>query len=155
LKTATFNAIAILVGALVVTAIAAIAWHTANEGDVPEYDGKDILITVDYVTHCQKMTEECYAAADAAIDAALKDGRTTAACMARRPSRRAIARGALIWLNAHVELHPLPVDEGIARAMDAVWPCPSRQGRVDTLPLSTAEVRAEGEPRSTRPCASG
>jgi hypothetical protein len=122
-KPATFNAIAILIGALVVTAIAAIVWRTATEGDVPEYDGKSILITADYVTHCQKMTEECHAAADAAIEAALKSGRTTAACMARRPSRRAIARGALTWLDGHVELHPLPVEDGIARAMEAVWPC--------------------------------
>jgi hypothetical protein len=123
-KPATFNALAILIGALVVTAIVAIIWRAATEEDMPQYDGKSILITADYVTHCQKMTGECYAAADAAIDAALKSGRTTSACMARRPSRHAIARAALIWLDGHVELHPLPAEEGLLRAMEAVWPCP-------------------------------
>ena len=44
-------------------------------------------------------------------------------CLAHMPGRRAIARGALIWLNAHVEIHPMPADEGIARAMEAVWRC--------------------------------
>jgi hypothetical protein len=118
----TFNAVALLTGALVVTAIAAIVWRTASEGEIPEYDGKDILITADYVAHCQKMTAECYDAADKSIDWALAHRRVTAACLSR-PSRHAMARGALIWLDAHVELHPLPVEDGITRAMDAVWPC--------------------------------
>lgn len=123
MRPATFNAIAILIGALVVTAIVAIVWRTATEEDLPQYDGKSILITADYVTHCQKMTAECYDAADTAIDAALKNGRTTAACMAKRPNRHAVARGALIWLDGHVELHPLPVEEGLLQAIEAVWPC--------------------------------
>lgn len=120
MRTATFNAIAIAVGALVVTAVAAIAWKTASEGEV-EYTGEDILVTVDYVTHCQTMTQECYAAADAAIDWALAHRRIAKGCLARLPGRRAIARGTLIWLNAHVELHPLAAEEGITRAIEAIW----------------------------------
>lgn len=122
MRVPTFNLALVLAAMLVLTAVGAIAWRTASESD-GEYDGSTILITVDYVTHCQTMTDECYAAVGQAIDWALAQGRATKACMARRPGRRAIARGALIWLNAHVELHPLPVEEGITRAMDAVWKC--------------------------------
>ena len=143
MRNAAFNAVAVLVGALLVTAIVAIVWRAATEEDLPEYDGKDILITADYVAHCQKMTAECYAAVDAAIEAALRNGRTTPACMARRPGRRAIARATLIWLDGHVELHPLPVEDGIVRAMEAVWPCPSRQSRV-MLRCERSELEARG-----------
>jgi hypothetical protein len=110
-----FNAIAIVVGALVVTAIVAILWRAATESDPGDTRA---AIVADYVGRCQTMSEECYALADVAIaHAATKD------CAPHRPGRRAIARGALIWLNAHPELHPLPLDEGFARAMDAAWPC--------------------------------
>lgn len=118
----TFNVLAVLIGALVVVGIAAIVWRTANESETG-YTGEGILVTVDYVSHCQTMTEECYAAADHATQWALAHRRLTKACLAQRPSRRAVARGALIWLNAHVEVHPLPVEEGITRAADAIWPC--------------------------------
>ena len=54
---------------------------------------------------------------------ALARGRVTKTCAARRPGPRTAARGAVIWLNAHPELHPLPIEEGLTRAEDAIWPC--------------------------------
>ena len=74
-----------------------------------------VTITADYVAGCQSMTAQCYRMADTVLHAR-KD------CLDRRPGRRAMARGALIWLNAHVELHPLPLEAGMARAVAAVWP---------------------------------
>ncbi|HWA89611.1 MAG TPA: hypothetical protein VG889_06215 [Rhizomicrobium sp.] len=117
MTTRAFNAIALALGALLLTAIVAIVWRGATEEEVPPYDGNDFLVTVDYVTHCQTMTAACYAAADAAMQ-----GRVTKACLDGRPGRRAMARGAVTWLNAHVALHPLALEDGLARAVAAVWP---------------------------------
>ena len=107
-----FNAIAILIGALVVASVAAILWRAATEEDIED---RRVRIVEDYLGQCQSMTRECYAMADAALHAR-KD------CLDGRPGRRAMARGALIWLNAHVETHPLPLQDGMARAVAAVWP---------------------------------
>ena len=126
MKVSTFNALAIAFGAFLIAAIAATAWRTADDEELPGYTGEDILITVDYVTHCQTMSAECYAAAGEALDRiATKD------CLVRKPGRRAMARGALIWLNGHVELHPRALEDGLAHAVKAIWPrC------VRTKPLS-------------------
>ncbi|HEX4294247.1 MAG TPA: hypothetical protein VHZ29_08945 [Rhizomicrobium sp.] len=47
----------------------------------------------------------------------------TKACLAHRPGHIAVARGAVIWLNAHSEMHPLLAEDGITRDADAIWPC--------------------------------
>jgi hypothetical protein len=49
--------------------------------------------------------------------------RVTKACLAHRPGHIGVARGAVIWLNAHSEMHPLLAEDGITRDADAIWPC--------------------------------
>jgi len=79
--------------------------------------------TADFVGQCQTEKSQCAEAVTGAMRWAVAQRRITRACLSKRPSARTMARGTVIWLNAHVELHPLPVELGIARAADAIWPC--------------------------------
>ncbi len=110
----TPDALLIAVAGLCAVSAGAVVWRAASD-DAPEPDR--IAIVADYVAQCQTMTAPCAAIADAAMA-----GRVRPDCLAHRPGRHAMARGALIWLNAHVEQHPRPVADGIASAVAAVWP---------------------------------
>ena len=110
------DAVLIAVAGLCAVSAGAVAWRAASD-DALEDDRTGIAIAADYVAQCQTMTAPCYAAADAAMA-----GRVRPDCLSGPPGRHAMARGALIWLNAHVEQHPRPVADGIARAVAAAWP---------------------------------
>ena len=108
------------IAALCVASAVAFIWREAND----EYDpNARVTITADFVGQCQTEKSEC---ADMVTDAMRWDVNTkglSRSCLAKRPSARTMARGIVIWLNAHIEKHPLPVDQGIADAADAIWPC--------------------------------
>ncbi len=115
-----FNVAATVVIGVCLTAVAAIAWREASQNEIGD---ERATITADFVGRCQTLKPECIAMIDGAMDWALAHGRVTKACLAHRPGHRTIARGTVIWLNAHTELHPLLVEDGITRAADAIWPC--------------------------------
>jgi hypothetical protein len=108
------------IAGLCVAAAIAVVWHDLSENDD---ENTRITITADFVGQCQTDKPECVDMVYDAMRWAVAQHRITRACLARRPSARAMARGTVTWLNAHVELHPLPVEQGIARAADAIWPC--------------------------------
>jgi len=85
-------------------------------------DGPDerIANAGEFVGACQSVKAQCLKLVDEAMQSETKRGR---ACPGRRPKIAAMTRGIVVWLGAHPELHPLPVDAGIVRAADAIWPC--------------------------------
>lgn len=99
------------VAALCIVSAVAAVWRAATEHDLEDR----AAITADYVASCQSMTAACYRMADTAMHA--RKG-----CLDGRPGHRAMARGAVIWLNAHPETDPLPLADGMARVVAAVWP---------------------------------
>ena len=103
-----------MLAAMGLGAVAAVTvvWREATRDDDSE---RRVAIVADYVAQCQSTTAPCTAMADAALHVR-KD------CLEHHPGRRALERGALIWLNAHPETHPLPLEDGMARAVAAVWP---------------------------------
>jgi hypothetical protein len=104
---------------LCIVAAVAIVWRAAQD----EPGDARAAITADFVGRCQSEKPDCVAMVHDAMAWEAARHRITQACLAKRPSERTMARGLVIWLNAHPETHPLPADEGIARAADAVWPC--------------------------------
>jgi hypothetical protein len=114
--TAGFFTIALLC----LAAAAAGIWRAARES---EPDDARAAVTADFVGKCQSQTPDCVAMVRDAMAWEVAHHRVTAVCLAKRPSERTMARGAIIWLNAHPETHPLPAEQGIARAADAIWPC--------------------------------
>jgi hypothetical protein len=115
-----FNIAATVVIGLCVAAVAAIVWREVSRSEMGD---ERAAITADFVGRCQRLTPECVAMVDDATDWALAHGRVTQACLAHRPGHVAIARGAVIWLNAHAAMHPLLAEDGITRAAAAIWPC--------------------------------
>jgi hypothetical protein len=109
------------IAALFVAAAAAIAWREATSDDFDP--NARITITADFVAQCQTEKPECAQMVTDAMRLAVRNEGLSRSCLAKRPSARTMARGTVIWLNAHTELHPLPVEQGIAKAAEAIWPC--------------------------------
>ena len=118
-----FTAGLFTIAALCAASAVAFIWREASDTYDPN---ARIPITADFVAQCQLNKPQC---ADMVTDAMrweVNQGRITRTCLSKRPSARTMARGTVIWLNAHPELHPLPAEQGIAKAADAIWPCPKR-----------------------------
>ena len=108
------------IGALCIASAIAIVWREASDDFDPT---ARVPITADFVAQCQIDNPQC---ADMVVDAMrweVKQKRITRLCLSKRPSARTMARGTVTWLNAHVEKHPLPMEQGIGDAADAIWPC--------------------------------
>jgi hypothetical protein len=116
-----FSAGLFTIAGLCLAAAVAIVWRETSETD---YDkNARIAITADFVAQCQTDKPQC---ADMVTDAMrweVDRHRITRSCLSGRPGARTMAHGTVTWLNAHVEKHPLSVEQGIADAADAVWPC--------------------------------
>jgi len=80
-------------------------------------------IGTDFVGSCQTITDDCVDVVKNALMDAMESGRINAECMAKWPDERPMTRSIVIWLNAHTELHPLPENDAIIKAADAIWPC--------------------------------
>ena len=121
MRVSFFTAGLFTIGALCIASAIAIVWREASD----EYDpSARITITADFVGQCQTEKPQC---ADMVTDAMrweVAQRHISRTCLAKRPSARTMARGTVIWLNAHVEKHPLPMEQGVADAADAIWPCP-------------------------------
>jgi hypothetical protein len=116
-----FSAGLFTIAGLCLASAIAVVWRDVSESD---YDKNTrIAITADFVAQCQIDKPQCADTVYNAMRWAVGHRRLTRACLSKRPSARTMARGTVGWLNAHVELHPLPVEQGIARAADAIWPC--------------------------------
>jgi hypothetical protein len=120
-----FTAGLFTIAALCLAAAIAAIWREASDDFDPN---TRITITADFVGQCQTEKPQC---ADMVVDAMrweVAQKRITRTCLSKRPSARTMARGTVIWLNAHTEKHPLPVEQGIADAADAIWPCAKSSG---------------------------
>lgn len=125
MRVSFFTAGLFTIGALCAASAVAIVWREASD----EYDpNARIALTADFVAQCQPVKPEC---ANMVTDAMRWDVATnmlSKSCLAKRPSAHTMARGIVIWLNAHPEKHPLPVEQGIVAAADAIWPCAKSAG---------------------------
>jgi hypothetical protein len=109
------------IAALFVASAAAVVWREATSDDFDPT--ARITITADFVGQCQTEKAECAQMVTDAMRWAVSHEGLSRSCLAKRPSARTMARGTVIWLNAHTETHPLPVEQGIAKAAEAIWPC--------------------------------
>lgn len=120
-----FTAGLFTIAAICLTAAVAIIWREAGD----EFDpSARITITADFVGQCQRDKPQCPEMVTDAMRWEVSQKRITRTCLSKRPSARTMARGTVIWLNAHAEKHPLPVEQGIADAADAIWPCAKSGG---------------------------
>lgn len=115
-----FSAGLFTIAALCLASAVAVVWREAAERE-PDVR---IAITADFVSHCQTEKPECVDMVTGAMRWAVSKEGLSRTCLSKRPSARTMARGTVIWLNAHTETHPLPAEQGIAKAADAIWPCP-------------------------------
>jgi len=120
MRVSFFTAGLFTIGALCIASAIAIVWREASD----EYDPKArITITADFVAQCQTDKPQCPEMVTDAMRWEVAQHRITRTCLSKRPSARTMARGTVTWLNAHVEKHPLPMEQGVADAADAIWPC--------------------------------
>jgi hypothetical protein len=112
--------------ALCLAAVVAVVWR--ETGDTFDPNAR-ITITADFVAQCQLDKPQCPDMVTDAMRWEVAQKRITRTCLSKRPSARTMARGTVTWLNAHIEKHPLPIDQGIADAADAIWPCRNSAGR--------------------------
>jgi len=120
MRVSFFTAGLFTIAALCTAAAIAVVWHEASD----EFDPTArITITADFVGQCQAEKPQCAQWVSDAMRWAVKNEGLSRACLAKRPSARTMARGTVRWLNAHTELHPLPAEQGIAKAAEAIWPC--------------------------------
>lgn len=120
MRVSFFTAGLFTIAALCAASAVAFIWREANEDLDPN---ARVPITADFVAQCQLDKPQC---SDMVVDAMrweVNRKRITRTCLSKRPSARIMARGTVTWLNAHIEKHPLPIDQGIADAADAIWPC--------------------------------
>lgn len=120
MRVSFFTAGLFTIAALCVASAVAFIWREASD----DYDPNvRIAITADFVGQCQTEKPECAQMVTDAMHWAVSKEGLSRSCLAKRPSARTMARGIVIWLNAHPKTHPLPVEQGIAKAAEAVWPC--------------------------------
>jgi hypothetical protein len=121
-----FSAGLFTIAALCLTAAVAVVWRDVSKND-DDQDAR-IAIAADFVGQCQTEKPECVDLVTGAMRWSVRNEGLSRSCLARRPSARTMARGVVTWLNAHTEAHPLPAEQGIAMAADAIWPCPKKSG---------------------------
>jgi hypothetical protein len=123
MRVSFFTAGLFTIAALCAASAVAFIWRDANN----EYDpNARIAITAVFVAQCQTDKPQCAGMVTDAMRWDVGKQGLSRDCLSRRPSARTMARGIVIWLNAHPETHPLPVEQGISKAADAIWPCPKR-----------------------------
>jgi hypothetical protein len=121
MRVSFFTAGLFTIAALCVASAIAVVWREAGD----EFDpAARIAISADFVGQCQTEKPQCAQWVSDAMRWSVNNEGLSRSCLSKRPSARTMARGVVIWLNAHPETHPLPVEEGIAKAADAIWPCP-------------------------------
>ena len=108
---------------IVFVAFLAVAVFFDVEKNLSDAPDQGIANVGEFVGACQSIRAQCLKLVDDAMRAERKDRRIDRACLDRRPKLRGLMQGVIIWLNAHPELHPLPAEDGILRAADAIWPC--------------------------------
>jgi hypothetical protein len=108
------------IAALCVASAGAVIWRAGSDGFDPN---ARITLTAEFVGRCQTEKPDCAQWVSDAMRWAVNHEGLSRSCLAKRPSARTMARGTVIWLNAHTELHPLPMEQGIAKAAEAIWPC--------------------------------
>ena len=125
MRVSFFTAGLFTIAALCAASAVAVVWHEASD----EFDPTArITITADFVGQCQTDKPQCAQWVTYAMRWAVKNEGLSRSCLAKRPSAHTMARNTVIWLNAHTELHRLPVEQGIARAAETIWPCPKSGG---------------------------
>jgi hypothetical protein len=120
-----FSAGLFTIAALCLAAAVAVVWHEMRDDFDPN---ARITVTADFVAQCQAEKPQCADLVVGAMRWEVDRKRITRTCLSKRPSARTMARGTVTWLNAHIEKHPLPVEQGIADAADTIWPC-GKSGR--------------------------
>jgi hypothetical protein len=120
MRVSFFTAGLFTIAAICVASAVAVIWRDAGGDHDPT---ARITITADFVGQCQTEKPQCAQRVSDAMRWAVKNEGLSRSCLAKRPSARTMARDTVIWLNAHTELHPLPVEQGIAKAAEAIWPC--------------------------------
>ncbi|HWE05845.1 MAG TPA: hypothetical protein VG274_04000 [Rhizomicrobium sp.] len=119
MRVSFFTAGLFTIAALCAASAVAVIWRETTESGLP----KPATITAYFVAQCQMEKPECADMVTGAMRWDVNAKGLSRTCLAKRPSARTMARDTVIWLNAHTELHPLPVEQGIAKAAEAIWPC--------------------------------
>ncbi|HTT96966.1 MAG TPA: hypothetical protein VMF58_02875 [Rhizomicrobium sp.] len=121
MRVSFFTAGLFTIAALCAASAIAFIWREANDTYDPN---ARVAITADFVAQCQTEKTDCAKMVTDAMRWDVDNKGLSQSCLAKRPSARTMARGVVIWLNAHPQTHPLPVEQGIVKAADAIWPCP-------------------------------
>jgi hypothetical protein len=123
MRVSFFTAGRFTIAALCAASAVAVIWRETMESGLP----KPATITADFVAQCQTEKPECADMVTGAMRWDVNAKGLSRTCLAKRPSARTMARSIVIWLNAHPETHPLPMEQGVVKAADAIWPCPKNR----------------------------
>ncbi len=120
MRVSFFTAGLFTIAALCAAASVATVWREASSSaDNP-------IATADFVAQCQTATPQCAEMVTGAMRWDVGKQGLSRSCLSKRPSAPTMARSIAVWLNAHPETHALPIEQGISKAADAIWPCPKR-----------------------------